>query len=545
LELLSWLCGIIAAIGSVLTNSSHAALDRVAPQIRTLSHEENPMKKLALFSLLLLASISCQGAGVGESPGGASEEEIAAHIERVESDLMPTLIIAGEPDQSATLAERMAYHQVPAISVAVINDGRVEWARAWGMADVEEGRQADTETLFQAASISKPVAALAALRLVDDGVLELDGDVNDKLTSWQMPVNEHNDGSPVTLRRLVTHTAGLTVHGFPGYAKGDDVPGTVGVLDGEGNTDPIRVDTEPGTLWRYSGGGYTVMQLLVEDAADRPFPDYLRETVLLPLGMVNSTYEQPLPETLWADASSGYRTDGTKVEGNWHIYPEMAAAGLWTTPTDLAQYALAIQRARAAGMETGEDPAGSTGAPHPVISAGTVEALLTPDKNNHGLGPSLSENGRRFEHGGANEGFRCLMIAFLDSGQGMVVMTNSDNGGALYNEILLTVANEYGWDDDEIKPRIKRVAEVSLDVLERYLGRYNAIDVPEAGQAVVSFEEGSLWIEMPWGARVELLPESETTFFLRDGATPVEFLIEDGRVTGLLYARSVRADKIE
>jgi CubicO group peptidase (beta-lactamase class C family) len=503
------------------------------------------MKRLALLSLLLIALISCQGAGVGESPDAAHAEEIAAHIDRIETSLMPALIISGEPDQSATLAERMAYHRVPAVSVAVINGGKIEWARAWGMADLERGRQANTETLFQAASISKPVAALAALKLVDDGALELDGDVNEKLMSWQIPINEYNEGSPVTLRRLVTHTAGLTVHGFPGYAKGEDVPTTVGVLDGEGNTDPIRVDTEPGTIWRYSGGGYTVMQLLVEDVAGAPFAEYLRETVLLPLGMNHSTYGQPLPEALWADAASGYRADGTKVEGGWHIYPEMAAAGLWTTPSDLAQYALAIQRAHRTGPESGADSTASTGAAHPVISAEMVEALLTPDKNYHGLGPSLSEDGRRFGHGGANEGFQCLMIAFLDSGQGMVVMTNSDTGGALYNEILFTVANEYDWDDDTLKPKIKSVAEVSSNVLERYVGRYNAVDVPEAGEAVVSFDEGHLWIDMPWGAHLELLPESETVFFLREGATPVEFLVEDGRVVGLLYARSIRADKIE
>ena len=506
------------------------------------------MKRLSLLSLLLIASISCQGAGVGESPDASHEEEIAAHIERIESALMPALIIAGEPDQSSTLAERMAYHQVPAVSVAVINDGQIEWARAWGLADVEGGRLADTETLFQAASISKPVAALAALKLVDEGVLELDGDVNDKLTSWQMPLNEHSEDNPVTLRRLVTHTAGLTVNGFPGYAKGDDVPGTVGVLDGEGNTDPIRVDTEPGTIWRYSGGGYTVMQLLVEDAAGQPFADYLRETVLLPLGMVHSTYEQPLPETLWADAASGYRADGTKVEGDWHIYPEMAAAGLWTTPSDLAQYALAIQKAHAAGSETRADSTRSAGAAHPVISAEMVEALLTPDKNNHGLGPSLSSDGRRFDHGGSNEGFRCAMIAYLDRDQGVVVMTNSDSGGNIMIEILMTLVDEYGWDDTELTPTIKHVVQLDVEVLDRYVGRYHATDLtlaPEGSEATVSLEDSRLWIDLPWGAHIELLPESETTFFLRDGAAPLEFLIEGGEVVGFLYARSIRADKIE
>jgi len=181
--------------------------------------------------------------------------------------------------------------------------------------------------------------------------------------------------------------------------------------------------------------------------------------------MVHSTYEQPLPEARWSEAASGYRADGTRVEGDWHIYPEMAAAGLWTTPSDLAQYALAIQKVHSASSGAEAETNGSTGASHPVISDEMVEALLTPDKNNHGLGPSLSADGRRFEHGGSNEGFRCGMIAYLDRDQGVVVMTNSDSGSNLMSEILITLADEYGWDDAEFTPTIKRVVELGVDVL--------------------------------------------------------------------------------
>lgn len=495
------------------------------------------MKRL-LLSLLLVATIACGGTATEERPTPVRDPGvIASRIARVENALLPAITIKGEPVRTASLEERMAYHRVPAVSVAVISGGEIEWAEAWGMADVEEGRPATTETLFQAASISKPVAAMAALKLVDEGILDLDGDVNEKLLSWQVPTNEHNADSPITLRRLVTHTAGMTVHGFPGYAKGAEVPDTVGVLDGEGNTDPIRVDTRPGRIWRYSGGGYTVMQLLVSDVTDRPFPEVLRETVLEPLGMEHSTYAQPLPETRTADAASAYRENGKKVEGDWHIYPEMAAAGLWTTPSDLARYAIAIQRANA--LATGSS--GSVeGQPHPVLSAEMVTALLIPDKNDWGLGPSLSPENGRFGHGGSNAGFRCTMTAYLDRGQGVVVMTNSDTGASLYQEIIATLADEYGWED--LLAEEREVVELAPAILQRYVGRYVSVRM---GEVAVSLEEDRLWITVPWGATLELLAESETEFFVREDGTRVEFGMEDGRVLGLQWAGSVRAQKVE
>jgi len=233
-----------------------------------------------------------------------------------------------------------------------VHDGRLEWARGYGLSDIEREKAVMPDTLFQAGSVSKPVAALSALRLAQAGQIDLAEDVNTKLTSWQVSPNEWTKIRPVTVRNLLSHTAGTTVHGFPGYARDEGRPSTVDVLDGNGNTDPVRVDLEPASEWRYSGGGYTVMQLLVSDVAGEPFADVMRATVLNPIGMRSSTYEQPLPEPLHERAAAGYRADGTKVEGGWHVYPEMAAAGLWTTPSDLARYIIAIQRIRA-GREGG------------------------------------------------------------------------------------------------------------------------------------------------------------------------------------------------
>ena len=188
------------------------------------------------------------------------------------------------------------------------------------------------------------MAASAALYLVEHGKLSLDNDVNEKLRTWKVPENEFTKDQKVTLRRLMSHSAGLTVHGFPGYDLNEPVPTLVQILNGEkpANTAPIRVDFLPGTRVRYSGGGVTIEQQLMMDVTGKPFPALMREIVLDKLGMTDSSYEQPLPPSRAAMTASGTRAHGKVIHGRWHIYPEMAAAGLWTTPTDLSRFAIEI-----------------------------------------------------------------------------------------------------------------------------------------------------------------------------------------------------------
>ena len=350
----------------------------------------------------------------------------------VESALLPTVTTRGEPVARPSLADRMAELGVPGVSVAVLVDGEIAWARGYGLADVESGRPVTPNTLFQAASISKPVAALAALRLAESGRVDLDGDVNAHLTSWRVPGNEFTEGAPVTLRGLLTHRAGLTVWGFPGYGPDEGAPDGPGVLDGRGNTDPVRVYKAPGESWRYSGGGYTVMQQLVADVDGAPFATVMREEVLDPIGMSRSTYEQPIPPERQDDIATGYRADGERVPGGWHTYPEQAAAGLWTTPSELALYAREMQRAWRGESDL-------------VLGEALAREMLTPDADDWGLGPAISEDGERFRHGGSNQGFRCTFAAYIEGDDGVFVMTNSDSGGELAAEIAITVAHAYGW----------------------------------------------------------------------------------------------------
>ena len=387
-----------------------------------------------LLHRLLLAAALAALAPAASMSAFQSSEELEARIRRVEGGLVP----AGTPAESAAaaLTERMAHYRVPAVSVAVIQGGRIEWAKAYGFADSARAAPVTPRTLFQAASISKPVAAMAALRLVEEDVLELDEDVNQKLVMWKVPENEFTRERKVTLRRILSHSAGLTVHGFPGYTIDSRIPSLVQVLRGEppANTPPVLVDSEPGSRWRYSGGGFCVLQQLIADVTGKPFARFMRDTVLQRLGMNDSTYEQPLPPGLSERAAAGHDKEGRPVEGRWHIYPEMAAAGLWTTPSDLARFAIELQEACA-------------GRSHKVLSQDTAQEMLTAQSGRSGLGIMVEGSGPSafFLHGGSNRGFRCTLIATVHGGKGAVVMTNSDNGAELAGEIVRSVAREYAW----------------------------------------------------------------------------------------------------
>ncbi|HTQ51080.1 MAG TPA: serine hydrolase domain-containing protein [Candidatus Acidoferrales bacterium] len=332
------------------------------------------------------------------------------------------------------ITARMQQQHIPGLSLAIIQDGKIIKAKGYGFTDQSSRVPVTAHTLFLAGSVSKSVAAFGALRLVQEGQLTLDADVNTRLRTWKVPENKFTKDQKVTLREILSHSAGLTVHGFPGYARTASIPTLVQVLDGvkPANTPAIRVDTIPGSEWRYSGGGYTVMQQLMMDVTGNPFPKFMSDTVLQPLGMTNSTYEQPLPKDLAMLAATGYYASGRAVEGKWHVYPEMAAAGLWTTPSDLARFAIAIQQALA-------------GKSNPVLSPATTRLMLTRQKANDGLGVFLGGRGQslRFSHGGRDEGFDAFMVAYADTGQGAVIMINANDDSGASNKIIEAIAKEY------------------------------------------------------------------------------------------------------
>ena len=285
-----------------------------------------------------------------------------------------------------------------------------------------------TTTLFQAGSISKPVTALGALQLVAQGRVRLDESVNEQLESWELPENACTQDCPVTPRALLSHEAGVNVHGFPGYERGARLPDLREVLGGSepANTPPIRVESVPGEMRRYSGGGYTVLQQLMIDATGATFPRLLHATVLEPLGMKCSTFAQPLPRESIQPAAVGHGPDGKRVAGQWRVYPEMAAAGLWTTAGDLARFALGIQQAWAGGN-------------YPGVSPQTARWMLTPQRHGGGLGLMVGSgaSGVRFWHGGRNQGYDAFMAAEAGGRRkGVAVLCNSKHAAGSVSELV-------------------------------------------------------------------------------------------------------------
>lgn len=346
-----------------------------------------------------------------------------------------------------TLAEIMDELGVPGVSVAVIHDFGIHWAKGYGLADVETRALVDADTLFQAASISKPVAAMAVVKVVQEGTFGLDDDINSILTSWQLASSGFTETSAVTPRSLLSHTSGLgDGFGFPGYDPSEPRPTTVQILNGDApsNVGPVLMERPPLTGYQYSGGGVTVMQLALTDALDEAFPRILRTTVLDVIGMANSTYQQPLSPERDENAARGHGRNGESMGAKWHVYPELEAAGLWTTPTDLAKFAIDVQRSL-------RDGSGS------VLSRAMAQEMVNPvGVGDYGAGFSVSKMGQGwyFGHGGSNWGFRCRLWAHKIKGYGLVVMTNGEQGSLIAEELRDRVALAYGWDSED-KPILR------------------------------------------------------------------------------------------
>ena len=397
-----------------------------------------PSRPLARFVPVFAVALCLTVSAFAQSKSQAAQQDsaLSARIQRVENGIAPIPLSASEPATPLNIEKLMELYKCPGLSVAVIDNFKIAWAKGYGVTEAGAHTPVTGHTLFQAGSISKPVAATGTLSLVEHGKLSLDENVNLKLKSWQVPDNEFTKDQKVTLRRILSHSAGLTVHGFPGYEVGTPIPTLVQIFNGEppANTAPIRVDFVPGTKFRYSGGGVTIEQQLVIDVTGKPFPLFMRETVLDKIGMADSTYEQPLPPARAAMTATGTRADGMLIPGKWHIYPEMAAAGLWTTATDLAKFGIEIALSK-------------QGKSNSVLSQATTQEMLKPQVEQVGLGLFLAshKNPEEFGHNGADEGFQALLIMFADTGKGVAIMANSDNGISVANAVTQSVAKEYGW----------------------------------------------------------------------------------------------------
>jgi CubicO group peptidase (beta-lactamase class C family) len=365
-----------------------------------------------------------------EAAGGPSN----AHTRFVEAHLQPPIIKPGHKPFS--LAERMRQYDVPGISVGVIHNGKVEWVRGWGLRDAATCAPVTPDTAFQAASLSKVATAVIALRLVEQGKIGLDRDIDQALHSWKLPRDTKLAPDGVSLRQLLSHTAGLGIHGFAGYLPDAPLPTTVQILDGvsPANSGAVRSVLPAGAQFEYSGGGYVLTQLALSDVSGMPFAELAQRELLRPLGMTRSAYAQPPSPAIRANMTFGH-ANGSPIPGNYHVYPELGPAGLWTSAGDLARLLVDIQ-ASAAGKKGHR------------LSPAMAREMLTPVKDNWGLGVALYTTGlARFGHDGVNEGFQSFMVAYVGKGDGIVALTNGGQGRKLMDEVVRAIATDYGWPD--------------------------------------------------------------------------------------------------
>lgn len=465
-------------------------------------------KLLVLVIIIILQSCS----------EGSTKNATVDHIKKVETNLTNVVHIQG--DSTWSIAERMKHYGVPGVSIAVINDGKIAWTKTYGVMDKESKSPVTKNTLFQAASISKPVTAYGALRLVEQNKVGLNEDINTYLKSWKLPDNDFTKEKKVTLKNLLNHSGGTTVHGFLGYSPGLPVPTLVEVLNGTppANSGAIFVDKIPEESYRYSGGGYNIIQQMMIDVENKPFPEIMRALVLDPLEMNNSTYVQPLQGTQLSMAATGYLPDGSMTKGKRHTYPEMAPAGLWTTAEDLAKFAINIQETLKGQSEKG-------------LSKAMTVKMLTPFVEEFiGLGIFINKKKDEiyFAHGGWNEGFSSELIAHKDKGYGVVILTNA-NHPRFISELIRSVALTYEWDEyvpvyNKMKTDPSFIAEIS--------GRYRIsgsrlIEIYQNNKQLLSKELG----EEP----TELIKISDSTYVRRESEFRMQFKpISENKVMNML-----------
>ncbi len=455
--------------------------------------------RMSLTNAFALLCMTLPAAAAAQSVN--DEAAVRAITDRIAADVPEAIISQKSPRQS--LAARMTQDKIPAVSVAVFRDGQLAWAKAWGVSDADTKVAATPETLFQAASISKPVTALAAMRLVANGTLSLDADVSKAIDGWQAD-------APITLRQLLSHSAGLNVSGFSGYKVGKPVPTEVQVLNGAApaNSARVRIESPPGTAFNYSGGGLTVVQLLMSQRTAKPFSNVMQEILLTPLGMSESLFSQPLPQDWIGRAASGHQ-NGAVIPGRAHIYPELAAAGLWTTPRDLGKVALDMQAALA-------------GRPTKVATSEIVKQMLTPQIGGYGLGFALETRAGEalFRHSGLNEGFETNLVASASAdGPQMVVavMTNGQGGTMVANAVLRAIAREYGW--PAYAPRTVHEATLSQKQRDKVVGYYRSAGRQLAIEAV---KDGLEMRDGGW-MRAPIMPLSQANFAVLNRTIDLRF----------------------
>lgn len=448
-----------------------------------------------------------------------------SRVKDVENGLLRAVYLKGSKPESLNIRDRMAFYRIPAVSIAVVDGRRLEWAKAYGTLRAGEAVPATIETLFQAGALGQAPAAAAALRLVELGRLDLDTDINRFLNLWHVPKTGPSAGVPVTLGGLLSHGAGFGASEFAGFKRGQSLPSLLQVLNGEppAVNPPVRPEFEPGARDLFSEPGLAVLEELLVEVGGKPFASLMDEAVLKPAGMIGSTFQTPLPEALRIRAASGHLRDGRMIEGGWLDYPAAIAKDLWTTPSDLAAFGAAVLDAAA-------------GTPSGLLEAASARAMLTPRLDVHGLGFVVEGRTREtllISLEGRTDGFSSLLVMVPDKGQVAVVMANSDNGEFLIGEVLRALSAVYEW--SYFKPEEKTWYRLDEAVIRGYVGRYQ---VTPQYILEVAAEDPCIIVTPTGQAPTKFYVDSESVFFSIDPPARIRFQRDAaGRVDRLILGQ--------
>ncbi len=442
-------------------------------------------------------------------------------IKSVEKGLLRAVFLKGQKPEKLDLLERMQFYKVPGVSIAVLDKYQIEWAKSYGIKDVQGAQPVTRETIFQAGALSQPIAAAVALHYVDSGRLDLDKDVNAWLHTWKIPTNPFTAKNKVTLRELLTHSAGFPSLVFPGYFQKEPIPDLSQVLAGEkpAKNQPLQCESEPGRRVRDSEAGFTVLQQLLGELEKKPFEAIAREVVFDPLSLKNSTFDFPLPEVMRPNAASGHLRDGSPVEGGWQNYPELAAKGLWTNPTEFASFVIEL-------LETAMEKSAK------ILSPAAARSMLTAQLEYKGFGFNVEGAGEEnnFNLRGKTTGYASHLVVYPSRGQGAVIMTNSTNGSFLIDEILRAISAACLW--PHFKPLERPLFRLDPSIYKQYVGQYQ---VAPDYVLDVSYEDYYLIVRPSGQAPTKFYVESETIFFSVDPYIRIQFRRDEaGKVAGLV-----------
>ncbi len=431
-----------------------------------------------------------------------------------------------EPENFSTITNKMADYKIPALSLAVINDGKIEWTDTYQNPSFL-GQNLNDNSIFQAASLSKPVTFFAALRMHTAGKIDLDENIENYLQRYQLPQGKQTAENPVTFRNIFAHTSGITSGGYQGYAKNLAIPTDIAILKGsEGvNSPKIEVISVPNEMLVYSGGGYTLAEVAIQDIFNDEFSNIMNQWILKPIDMKNSEFTQPLQPTDSSKIAKGYTSNGVVLDGGWRNHPEQAAAGLWSNAVDMAKFLIEIYK----GFQGKSS----------IFSKSEIQSILNQERDGHiyGLIVDKSEKGFAITHYGGNAGYRTGMTIDLNTGKGLVYLINSDNGGALGNELLLSASQLYNWNHFK-RTSVKR-NHLDTAFLKQLIGKYkwnSQVDLS------ISFNDeiNQLSLYFPNGDTYNLIPikDEEISFINPNTGVNVKFLKSSNYNSFVLYGQT-------